>query len=181
MCQLWGHVHAAVEEGRHGALPLQRLRALPQDERHQPAPVQTPEEAGKSRAHSGVRRRQRNLSQGCFNSICPAFKTSLVFSCLGRSKTLYCPVLQTLSQAVQGAVGHGVILGFVVSVQQKPIFASVSLQVYLEEFWQLFPVPAQCQLIFSYPPGHCWVSPSLRGDFSGYCFWILCSQICGVR
>lgn len=52
MCQLWGHVHPAVEEGRHGALPLQRLRALPQDERHQPAPVQTPEEAGKSRTHT---------------------------------------------------------------------------------------------------------------------------------
>lgn len=123
MCQLWGHVHAAVEEGRHGALPLQRLRALPQDERHQPAPVQTPEEAGKSRAHSGARRGQRNLSQGCFNSICPAFKTSLVFSCLGRSKTLYCPVLQTLSQAVEGAVGHGVILGFVVSAKANLCFS----------------------------------------------------------
>lgn len=53
MCQLRGHVHPALEEGRHGALPLQRLRALPQDERHQPALVQTPEEAGESASHVG--------------------------------------------------------------------------------------------------------------------------------
>lgn len=50
MCQLWGHVHPALEERRHGALPLQCLRALPQDEWHQPALVQTSEEAGKSRS-----------------------------------------------------------------------------------------------------------------------------------
>jgi len=44
--ELRGHVHTALEEGRHRALPVQRLWALPQNERHQPA-TQTPEEAGK--------------------------------------------------------------------------------------------------------------------------------------
>lgn len=29
--------------------------------------------------------------------------------------------------------------------------------------------------------GHCWVSPSLHGEFSVYFFWILCSQIRWVR
>lgn len=44
--ELRGHVHAALEEGWHRALPVQRLRALPQNERHQPA-TQAAEEAGK--------------------------------------------------------------------------------------------------------------------------------------
>lgn len=44
--ELRGHVHTALEEGRHRALPVQRLRALPQNERHQPA-AQATEEAGK--------------------------------------------------------------------------------------------------------------------------------------
>jgi len=67
MCQLWGHVHPALEERWHGALPLQRLRALPQDEWHQPALVQTSEEAGKSRSHNAcgarlhARMRQKDL------------------------------------------------------------------------------------------------------------------------
>lgn len=46
--ELRGHVHAALEEGWHRALPVQRLRALPQNERHQPA-AQAAEEAGKKR------------------------------------------------------------------------------------------------------------------------------------
>lgn len=102
MCQLWGHVHAAVEEGRHGALPLQRLRALPQDERHQPAPVQTPEEAGKSRSHmweeEAKKSRPAGDTKGVSTPICPAevqiFKTSQIFSCLGYSKPWYCPDTQ---------------------------------------------------------------------------------------
>lgn len=44
--ELRGHVHAALEEGWHRALPVQRLWALPQNERHQPA-TQAAEEAGK--------------------------------------------------------------------------------------------------------------------------------------
>ena len=57
MCQLWGHVHPALEERWHRALPLQCLWALSQDERHQPALVQTSAEAGKSAARGvcGVR------------------------------------------------------------------------------------------------------------------------------
>ena len=39
-------LHAAVAAGRDGALPVQRLRALPQDERHQPAAHQAPEAHG---------------------------------------------------------------------------------------------------------------------------------------
>lgn len=47
MCQLWGHVHPTVAAGRDGTLPVQRLWPLPQDERHQPAPHQTPAPPGK--------------------------------------------------------------------------------------------------------------------------------------
>lgn len=46
VCELRGHVHATLEEGRHRALPVQRLRALPQNEWHQPA-AQATEKAGK--------------------------------------------------------------------------------------------------------------------------------------
>lgn len=46
VCELRGHVHATLEEGWHRALPVQRLRALPQNEWHQPA-AQATEEAGK--------------------------------------------------------------------------------------------------------------------------------------
>lgn len=44
--QLRLHPDPAVEEGRHRQLPVQRLRALHQNERPQPAPHQAPEESG---------------------------------------------------------------------------------------------------------------------------------------
>lgn len=88
MCQLWGHVHPAVEEGRHGALPLQRLRALPQDERHQQAPVQTPEEAGESRSHTwGEEEAKKSRPDGDARGVsipsAQTFKTRQIFSSLG--------------------------------------------------------------------------------------------------
>lgn len=46
MRQLRLHPDPAVEEGRHRQLPVQRLRALHQNERSQPAPHQAPEESG---------------------------------------------------------------------------------------------------------------------------------------
>lgn len=51
---------------------------------------------------------------------------------LGTLQDLVLPraVLQMLSQAVEGAVGHRVILGSVVLVQQKPVFALASLQAF---------------------------------------------------
>lgn len=48
MRQLWLRVHAAVAQGRHRALPVQRLRPLPQDERHQQAAHQTAETTGET-------------------------------------------------------------------------------------------------------------------------------------
>lgn len=47
MRQLWRHLDAAVAPRRHRPLPLQRLRPLPQDERHEPAPGQAAATAGK--------------------------------------------------------------------------------------------------------------------------------------
>ncbi len=41
MCELWRHVYPAVAPRRHGPLPVQRLRSLPQNERTKPAPHQT--------------------------------------------------------------------------------------------------------------------------------------------
>lgn len=46
MCQLRGHLYAPVEAGRDRALPVQRVRAVPQDERRQQAAQQAAEEAG---------------------------------------------------------------------------------------------------------------------------------------
>lgn len=119
MCQLWGHVHATVEEGWHRALPVQRLWALPQDERHQQAPVQTPEEAGESRSHTwgeeeeeAKRTRPAGDVTGVFQlrlpSRGPDFQNKADFLMLGTLQDLALPreVLQTLSQAVEGAVGH---------------------------------------------------------------------------
>lgn len=51
VCQLWLRVHAAVAQGRHRALPVQRLWPVPQDERHQPAAHQTTEATGKTSPH----------------------------------------------------------------------------------------------------------------------------------
>lgn len=48
VCQLRLHPDPAVEEGRHRQLPVQRLRALHQNERAQPAPHQAPKESGES-------------------------------------------------------------------------------------------------------------------------------------
>lgn len=48
MRQLRLRVHAAVAQGRHRTLPVQRLRPLPQDERHQQAAHQTAETTGKT-------------------------------------------------------------------------------------------------------------------------------------
>lgn len=48
VCQLWGHSHSPLETGWHGTLPVQCLRALPQDERTEPAAHQAQAEAGKN-------------------------------------------------------------------------------------------------------------------------------------
>lgn len=48
MRQLRGHIHAAVEARQHRALPVQRLRALPQDERTEQTVDQTETQAGES-------------------------------------------------------------------------------------------------------------------------------------
>lgn len=48
MRQLWLRVHAAVAQGRHRTLSVQRLRPLPQDERHQQATHQTAETTGET-------------------------------------------------------------------------------------------------------------------------------------
>lgn len=44
--QLRGHIHTAVEARQHRALPVQRLRALPQDERTEQTADQTETQAG---------------------------------------------------------------------------------------------------------------------------------------
>lgn len=51
--QLRLHPDPAVEEGRHRELPVQRLRALHQNERPEPAPHQTPEESGECGLRAG--------------------------------------------------------------------------------------------------------------------------------
>lgn len=48
MCQLRLSVHTAMAQGRHGALPVQCLWPLPQDEWHQQTAHQTTETAGKT-------------------------------------------------------------------------------------------------------------------------------------
>lgn len=47
MCKLRGHVDAPLEAGRYGPLPVQRLRTVPQDERHQQTSHQTSAAAGR--------------------------------------------------------------------------------------------------------------------------------------
>lgn len=54
--QLRLRVHAAVAPGRHRTLPVQRLRPLPQDERHQQATHQATEAPGKTHESSNVKR-----------------------------------------------------------------------------------------------------------------------------
>lgn len=44
MRQLRRRVHAAVAPRRHGPLPVQRVRPVPQDERHEPAAGQAVQE-----------------------------------------------------------------------------------------------------------------------------------------
>lgn len=46
MRELRGHLDAVVAQGRHGTLPLQCLRTLPQDERTEQAAHQTKEATG---------------------------------------------------------------------------------------------------------------------------------------
>lgn len=53
--QLRLRVHAAVAQGRHRTLSVQRVRPLPQDERHQQAAHQATETAGKTHAHTHQR------------------------------------------------------------------------------------------------------------------------------
>lgn len=53
MRQLRIHVNATVAQGWNRALPVQRLRPLPQDERHQQATHQTTETTGK--IHRGTK------------------------------------------------------------------------------------------------------------------------------
>lgn len=47
MCELWGDLDSAVAARWYRALPVQRLRALPQNERAEPAAHQAQKEAGK--------------------------------------------------------------------------------------------------------------------------------------
>lgn len=130
MCQLWGHVHPALEERRHRALPLQRLRALPQDEWHQPALVQTSEEAGKSRPQQRTWGKAAGKDEAKnphpdgdargvstpWSPMCPKlsgfdpdFQNKAGYLVLG---VLQDPVLSRLvlkrhaDQAVEGAIGH---------------------------------------------------------------------------
>ncbi|EEC06622.1 hypothetical protein IscW_ISCW004190, partial [Ixodes scapularis] len=44
--ELWRHLDPAVAPRLHGALPVQRLRPLLQDERGQPTPHEAPQTAG---------------------------------------------------------------------------------------------------------------------------------------
>lgn len=55
MRQLRLRVHAAVAQGRHRTLPVQRLRPLPQDERHQQAAHQTTETTGEAHRKTALR------------------------------------------------------------------------------------------------------------------------------
>ena len=48
MCELRGNIHTAMEEGQERPLPLQRLRALLQDEWPEQAAHQTKKKNGKS-------------------------------------------------------------------------------------------------------------------------------------
>lgn len=56
MRQLRLRVDAAVAQGRHRALPVQRLRPLPQDERHQQAAHQTTETTGETQRNCAAYR-----------------------------------------------------------------------------------------------------------------------------
>lgn len=49
MRQLRCHLHASVAPGRHGTLFVQRVRPVPQDERHEPASGQARQEIGRVR------------------------------------------------------------------------------------------------------------------------------------
>jgi len=46
MRQLWRHLDTTMASGRDWSLPVQRLRALPQDEWNEPSAYQTVQEAG---------------------------------------------------------------------------------------------------------------------------------------
>ena len=48
MCELRSHLHASVETRQHRTLPVQRLRAVPQDERPEQTAHQTQAQAGES-------------------------------------------------------------------------------------------------------------------------------------
>lgn len=49
MRQLRSHLHAAVAPRRHRSLSVQRVRAVPQDERHEPAFGEARQEIGRVR------------------------------------------------------------------------------------------------------------------------------------
>lgn len=49
MCQLRRDIHAAVAPRRHGTLSVQRLRFVPQDERHEQAFGEARQEIGRVR------------------------------------------------------------------------------------------------------------------------------------
>lgn len=48
VCKLWSHLNASVETWQHRTLPVQRLRALPQDERPEQTTYQTQTQTGES-------------------------------------------------------------------------------------------------------------------------------------
>ena len=54
MRELRRHLDAAVAEGRDGPLPLQRLRPLPQDERHEQTAGKAVAEISKWRERDGL-------------------------------------------------------------------------------------------------------------------------------
>lgn len=54
MRQLRGHGNAPVAPGRDGTLPVQRLRAVPQDERSEQAADPAQEETGRAGGRRGA-------------------------------------------------------------------------------------------------------------------------------
>lgn len=57
VCKLWSHLHTSVEAWQHRTLPVQCLRAVPQDERTEQTSHQTQTQAGESRQCNNGRER----------------------------------------------------------------------------------------------------------------------------
>lgn len=66
MRELRGHFHSVVATGRNGALPVQRMRSLPQDERDESAVGEAAASTGKEgsdREHETAGTSERELSR----------------------------------------------------------------------------------------------------------------------